>query len=135
MSLSARLYIGDNFSSHYTKEYQVVRCRVRVSRTHNSYMPDSDPRCKEVRLSVIVPNKDDLELFEWYMEQSSLSGKLVIDLSNQAAKYDVTERTFKFEEAKCFSIAETYDMESPYRHLLELGIMMPELEIDEVTFQ
>ena len=135
MSLSARLYIGDNASATYTKEYQVAQCKVKVSRHHNTFLPDADPRCDEVVLSVIAPDKNDLDLYEWYIDQTVLSGKIVIDLSNQSAKYDVTERTYTFEDATCFSIAEIYDIDGPHRHLLRLGIMMKELEIDEVVFQ
>lgn len=135
MSLSAYLYIGDNLSSHYTKTYPVTQCKVEVSRHHNSYLPDADPKCKVVLLSVIAPSKEDLDLFEWYIDQTTLSGKIVIDLTNQSAKYDITERTFKFENAKCFSIAETYDISSTHRHQLTLGIMTQKLEIDEVAFQ
>lgn len=132
MSLSARLYIGDNSSSNYTKEYLVARCEVKVARHHNA--PDSVPRCDEVILSVVAPTKDDLDLFEWYIDQTTLSGKIVVDLTNQSARYDVTERTFKFEDAKCFSIAEHYDIGETNRHQLRLGIMMSELEIEECLF-
>lgn len=135
MSLSARLYIGDNASSSYTKEYLVTQCTVEVARHHNAYVPDADPRCEVVYLSLVVPRKEDLELFEWYIDQTSLSGKIVIDLTNQSAKYDKTERTFRFEDAQCFSITETYDISQIHRHQLRLGIMMNKLEIDEVVFQ
>ena len=81
MSLSARLYIGDNSPSNYTKEYLVTRCEVKVARHHNA--PDSAPRCDEVILSVVAPTKDDLDLFEWYIDQTTLSGKIVVDLTNQ----------------------------------------------------
>ena len=135
MSLFANLYIGDNASGNYTKMYQVVRCQVNVSRKYESYMTDSYPRCDQVILSVIAPSKNDLELFEWYIDQTSLSGKIIIDLANQSAKYDITERTFKFEDAKCFSIEESYDINDTNRHQLKLGIMMEKLEIDEKTFQ
>ncbi|WP_300813273.1 type VI secretion system tube protein TssD [uncultured Bacteroides sp.] len=135
MSLSARLYIGDNLSSNYTKEYQVTQCEVKVARNHNLYRPDGNPRCSVANISLIAPDKDDLELFQWYIDQTSLSGKIVVDLTNQSAKYDITERTFKFEEAECFSIAEVYDINGTNRHLLKLGIMMKVVEIDEIPFQ
>lgn len=135
MSLFANLYLGDNASGTYTNAYQVIQCQVKVSRHHNSYTPDSNPRCDQLILSVIAPNKDDLMLFEWYIDQTSLSGKVVIDLANQSAKYDITERTFKFEDAKCFSMDETYDISDTNRHQLKLGIMVKKLEIDETEFQ
>ena len=135
MSLFAKLYLGDNASANYTKEYKVVQCEVKVSRHHNSYTPDGNPRCDQLILSVIAPNKDDLMLFEWYIDQSTLSGKVVIDLANQSSKYDITTRTLKFEDAKCFSIAETYNISNTNRHQLKLGIMVKKLEIDETEFQ
>lgn len=135
MSLFAKLYLGDNASANYTKEYKVVQCEVKVSRHHNSYTPDGNPRCDQLILSVIAPNKDDLMLFEWYIDQSTLSGKVVIDLANQSSKYDITTRTLKFEDAKCFSIAETYNISDTNRHMLKLGIMAKKLEIDETEFQ
>ena len=135
MSLFAKLYLGDNASANYTKEYKVVQCEVKVSRHHNSYTPDGNPRCDQLILSVIAPNKDDLMLFEWYIDQSTLSGKVVIDLANQSSKYDITTRTLKFEDAKCYSIAETYNISHTNRHMLKLGIMAKKLEIDEIEFQ
>lgn len=135
MSLFAKLYLGDNASANYTKEYKVVQCEVKVSRHHNSYTPDGNPRCDQLILSVIAPNKDDLMLFEWYIDQSTLSGKVVIDLANQSSKYDITTRTLKFEDAKCVSIAETYNISDTNRHMLKLGIMAKKLEIDEIEFQ
>ncbi len=134
MSLSARLYIGDNASAHYPKEYLITQCRVKVSRHCTAYLPDSDPRCEAVVLSIIAPSKEDLTLYEWYIDQTTLSGKIVVDLTNQSAKYDLTERTFRFEDAQCFSIAEMYDISQSNRHQLRLGIMMRQLEIDEVVF-
>ena len=124
MSLFAKLYLGDNASANYTKEYKVVQCEVKVSRHHNSYTPDGNPRCDQLIL-----------LFEWYIDQSTLSGKVVIDLANQSSKYDITTRTLKFEDAKCFSIAETYNISDTNRHMLKLGIMAKKLEIDEIEFQ
>ena len=135
MSLSARLYIGDNASSQYTKEYLMTQCEVEVSRHHHAYAADSDPRCDVMWLSIVVPRKEDLQLFEWYIDQMALSGKIVIDLTNQSAKYDRTERTFRFEDAQCFSIAEVYDIGQIHRHQLRLGIMANKLEIDEIVFQ
>ena len=135
MSLFAKLYLGDNASANYTKEYKVVQCEVKVLRHHNSYTPDGNPRCDQLILSVIAPNKDDLMLFEWYIDQSTLSGKVVIDLANQSSKYDITTRTFRFEDAQCFSIAETYNISDTNRHMLKLGIMAKKLEIDEIEFQ
>lgn len=135
MSLFANLYLGDNASGTYTNTYRVVQCEVKVSRHHNSYTPDDNPRCDQLILSVIAPGQNDLMLFEWYIDQTSLSGKVVVDLTNQSAKYDITTRTFKFEDAKCFSIDEIYNISDTNRHQLKLGIMVKKLEIDETEFQ
>lgn len=57
MSLFANLYLGDNASGTYTNTYRVVQCEVKVSRHHNSYTPDDNPRCDQLILSVIAPGK------------------------------------------------------------------------------
>lgn len=135
MSLLANLYLGDNRSGNYTKEYLVTSCHVKLARRHNDYAPDADPRCDLIHVTIVAPDKDNLELQEWYIERSALSGKIVIDLSNQAAKYDQTERTIQFENAQCVAIAEHYEIDAPYRHLFEFEFMAEALEIDENTFQ
>ncbi len=135
MSLLAHLYIGDNFSGNYNKEYRVTACHIKLAREHTHYAPDTDPRCDLLHVVIVAPDKDDLELQEWYIERSALSGKIVIDLSNQAAKYDPIERTIEFEEAKCVSIAEHYEIDAPYRHLFEFECMAETLKIDGNTYQ
>ena len=102
MSLFANLYLGNNASGAYTNAYQVVQCEVKVSRHHNSYTPDGNPRCDQLILSVIAPNKDDLMLFEWYINLTLLSGKVIIDLANQSSKYDITTRTLKLRMPNAF---------------------------------
>ncbi len=135
MSLLANLYIGDNLSGNYTKAYLVTACHVKLARRHNDYAPDADPRCDLIHVTIVAPDKDNLELQEWYIDRSALSGKIVIDLSNQAAKYDQTERTIQFENAQCVAIAERYEISAPYRHLFEFEFMTEALTIDENTFQ
>lgn len=135
MSLSARLYIGDNASSYYMKEYPITQLKTDVSRRYNTYRPDSDPKYKVITLSVVAPGKDDMTLHEWYIDQTRLSGKIVIDLTNLTARYNTTERCFKFEEAICFSIAETYDIGATSRHQIKLKIMARQMEIDDMEFQ
>ena len=78
MSLLANLYLGDNRSGNYTKEYLVTACHVKLARRHNDYAPDADPRCDLIHVTIVAPDKDNLELQEWYIERSALSGKIVI---------------------------------------------------------
>lgn len=135
MSLSANLYIGNNDSSEYTNQYLIVKCKTEVSRHHNAYMPDTNPRCDIISLTLVVPSKEDMELYDWYINQTFRSGKIVIELASQYVRDRITTRTFTFENAKCFMIAEMYDISQTSQHLLRMGIMTTKLEIDEVVFE
>ena len=68
-----------------TFSYSIVEPCLRV---------DSIPKRRHTGCN---PSKEDLTLYEWYIDQTTLSGKIVVDLTNQSAKYDLTERTFRFD--------------------------------------
>ena len=135
MSLLAKLYIGDNSLSSCPREYKVVDFQLLSGRKSNEYCADSEAFNDRLRVALIAPDKTNLELYEWYVTQSLISGKLVIDLSNQSAKYEQTERTIKFESGQCFSLAEKYDINSKNRHLLILEIVLHQMSVDDVIFR
>ena len=135
MSLLAKLYIGDNKSGVYLNEYRVVDFQLRSGRNANEYCPDSEAFNDRLRIALIAPDKYNLELYEWYVTQSLLSGKLVIDISNQSVNYEQVQRTILFEMGQCFSLSEKYDISATYRHLLILEIVLHKMTVDDVTFK
>lgn len=134
MALSATLHFGNNQLGLYSKTYAVVDCKYRFNRHHNYYRPDSDARCDKVVLTVVAPGKDDLNLYEWYIDQSNMSGKISFDLSPLADNHVQASKELFFEDAVCFSIAETYDIGKQHRRQLTLEIVADHIEVENVMF-
>ena len=134
MSLSARLQFGDNVSGLYSMEYMVTDFKCHVVRRHNEARPDGVPRCESMELAVVVPGKDDLNLYEWYVDQSSQSGRVIIELTATAPNQPPQWKEIMFENAFCFSVAEQYNIGERIRRSLRLGIVAEELTVDTIVF-
>lgn len=134
MALSASLHFGNNQIGLYSKTYAVVDCRYHFNRHHNFYHPDTDARCDKVTLTVVAPGRDDLNLYEWYIDQSSQSGKITFDLSSILDNRGFATKELLFEDAECFSIAETYDIGTQRRRLLTLEIVADHIKVENVEF-
>lgn len=134
MPLSASLQFGNNATGRYTREYLVVKCRCRFSRHHNAYHPDTDALCDSVELTVVAPGKEDLNLYEWYIDQTALSGRILFDLSSQSTDGSISGRELHFEDAQCFSLSEDYHIDNTSRRLLKLEFMADRIVINKVLF-
>ena len=73
MALIARLQFGDNRANLYSKEYLVMDCHLHFTRHHNHFRPDTDARCEKVEVVVVAPGREDLNLYEWYIDKGSQS--------------------------------------------------------------
>lgn len=80
MSLLKKLQIGDNHAGRYTKEYLLSDFKCHTHRLHNEYRPDSDKYCDSIDVTIIAPGRDDMQLYDWFIHQSTLSGRLLIQL-------------------------------------------------------
>ena len=92
-----------------------------------------DVRCERVEVTVIAPGKDDLGLIEWFSSQGVQNGRIVISLTNDPNGNDSDTQILYFEEAKCFSLSEFYDINVSRRRLMKLAISAETMEIDGVT--
>ena len=133
MALSAVLEFGDNNIKRYSKQYLVSDSRLLFARSFNSFSPEEAARCERVEVTVIAPGKDDLGLMEWFSTQSVQSGRIVFCLTNEATINDDDAQIIYFEDAKCFSLSEFYDINVSRRRLLKLALSAESLEIDGVT--
>ena len=70
---------------------------------------------------------------EWFSTQSVQSGRIVFCLTNEATINDDDAQIIYFEDAKCFSLSEFYDINVSRRRLLKLALSAESLEIDGVT--
>jgi hypothetical protein len=75
-----------------------------------------------------------LSLFEWFYSQGVQNGRIVISLAVEK-KFDENDtQTIYFEDAKCFSLSEIYDIDSSRRRLLKIAIGAEKMTIDDTTF-
>lgn len=133
MALTAVLEFGDNSIKRYSKQYMVSDCRLLFARPFNGFSPEGAARCERVEVTVVAPGKDDLGLIEWFSTQGVQNGRLVISLTNEIKDNESDSQILYFEEAKCFSLSEYYDINVSRRRLLKLAIGAETLEIDGVT--
>lgn len=133
MAFAAFLEFGDNTIKRYSKQYLVSDSRLLFARSFNSFSPEEAARCERVEVTVIAPGKDDLGLMEWFSTQSVQSGRIVFCLTNEATINDDDAQIIYFEDAKCFSLSEFYDINVSRRRLLKLALSAESLEIDGVT--
>ena len=133
MALTAVLEFGDNSIKRYSKQYLVSDCRLLFARPFNGFSPEGAARCERVEVTVVAPGKDDLGLIEWFSTQGVQNGRLVISLTNDLKDNESDSQILYFEEAKCFSLSEYYDINVSRRRLLNLAIGAETMEIDGVT--
>ena len=133
MALMARLQFGDNTEGKYSVEYLVMDCHIQCSRHHDHFRPDTDARCEKVELVVVAPGREDLNLYEWYIQNSTMSGRIVFDLQSLTA--DAVEKVILFEEAYCYAIEEEYHIDAQKRRSLRLLLVAEKLIINDTTFQ
>ena len=134
MALSASLQFGNNQIGLYSKTYDVVECKCHFKRHHNFYLPDANAICDKMELTVVAPGKEDLNLYEWYIDQTSQSGKITFELTTASDNGSQTTKEIKFEDALCFSIAENYDIGKQRRRLLTLEVIADQIMVEDVKF-
>jgi len=135
MALTAVLEFGDNSIKRYSKQYLVSDCHYVFKRSHNSFAPKEAARCERVEVKVVAPGRNDLTLFEWFSGQGMQSGRILISLANDGKLSEADTQILYFEDAKCFSLKESYDIDVSRRRLLTLAIGAEKMEIDNVTFK
>jgi len=120
MSLSAKLKLGDYNTGAYDRIYSVVNCTYKLSK----YKSESKERIAGTLVDMVVrvPEEKDLALYEWYTDMRSHSGCILIDFSDP--KYTDGKRKIVFDDARCYSISEDYDI-----HATKKGIRFLKLKI------
>lgn len=135
MALTATLQFGDNSVGRYFKEYLVTDFHCRVFRTHNEWRPDGNPKCDCLELSVVAPGKEDLNLYEWYVGRSCMSGRILIEMSAPAQNQAPQWKEVLFENAACYALSEEYNIDVNQRRCLHLRLSVEELTLDSVLFK
>ena len=134
MNLTVKLQFGDNDSASFNKEYLVVDYHTRVCRSHNAYHPSSAPVCEVVEVTVVAPDKSDLTLLEWYLENTCMSGRLLCVGLDVLEEAETARRCIVFRDAQCFGMRETYDATRPQRRYLTLSFSPGAIEFDGLEY-
>lgn len=135
MSLLKKIQIGDNRSGRYTKEYLLSDFKCHTHRLHNEYRPDSDKYCDCIDVTIIAPGRDDMQLYDWFIHQSTMSGRLLIQLPPGPNQSEPDTQEILFEEARCFSFEEEYHINRNRRRLLRLQFVAEQVNINDVIFK
>lgn len=132
MAYFATLKLGNNDSGRYNREYPIISVRGHYSRQHNDVVPTSSASCDGITVTMPVPNRNDLELYDWFTGRGSLSGCIEILESFSAGSDDSS--VILFENARCFSIREEYNEDSEIRATFTLEFMAEQVTSSDVTF-
>lgn len=135
MSTTARLQFGDNGFRRYSSEYLLTDFKFRVFRHHNEARPDDDARCEHMELTVVVPGREDLNLYEWYIGGDCLSGRILAEMSTPAQNQAGEWKEVLFENAECYALSEDYHIDQRIRRTLTLSIMAEEITVDGIVFK
>ncbi len=133
--LLTKLQLGDNCSEIYNKEYLVTQMSYKFERGHNGRIPDSTVQCGSIELSIVAPGKEDLGLYEWYIDKSIYNGRIICNLSSVEKNVEQPVKVIKFENAYCFLIAQEYNIDGVYQRLLKIELYAEEIEVDTVLFK
>ena len=134
MALTAVLEFGDNNIKRYSKQYLLSDCRLVLDRPYNAFSPERNTRCERMEVVVIAPGKRDLSLFQWFSNQESREGRIAISLIGDVAQNEAEPQVVYFENGRCLSLSEMYDIDNSCRRLLRLAIIADKLEIEDVEF-
>ena len=132
MPVIAKLQFGDNTVRRYSREYLLADFKCHLTRSHNEARPDGSARCDRMDLTVVAPGMMDLNLYEWYVDQSVLSGRILVALPSP--NQDEEWKEILFEDGVCFSISEEYHIDVRLRRMLTLGIAAENVVVDEIIF-
>lgn len=134
MALIAVLEFGDNSIRRYTKQYLLSDCRFVFDRPYNAFSPERPAHCERIEVVVIAPGKSDLGLFQWFSEQENREGRIAISLISDVAQNETEPQVVYFENARCLSLSEMYDIDNSSRRLIKLAIISDKIEIEDVEF-
>ncbi len=134
MSLLKKLQIGDNAAGRYTKEYLLVDYKCHTCRSHNAFRPNADMSCESIELTIIAPGVDDMSIYDWFINQTSVDGRIQVELPSVLYQGNTEYKEILFEGATCFSLEERYEIDKNQRRVLHIGMIAGQVTIDGVVY-
>ena len=134
MALTARLQFGDNDSKIYQVEYLVKDCRCHFSRHYNHFHPDGEARCERMELTVIAPGKENLNLYDWYIQGEPMSGRILFDVIIPQSDQPYS-KVLIFDSAYCYALGEEYNNGDLTRRCLRLSLVAEKIIVNDYLFR
>lgn len=134
MALFATFQLGDNVSRFYTKSYQLVDCSLHFNRKHNHAQPETNACCQSINLTLIAPDKSDLSLFEWYINQEEHDGRIIFSSAASDISDICDTREILFEDALCYRIKEDFSIQSPNRRSIKLYLAAGDVTVCNLIY-
>lgn len=135
MGFNIKLQFGDNTCQWYNKEYTVQSFQNHYSRTHNHNHPDSVPRCESITLTLKAPVKEDLMLYEWFVDQSYMSGRIYCEIFSAKDMDGSEPYIICFDDAQVYELSENFDFQSDSLRLITLQIDAMKVTSNDVAFE
>lgn len=129
MALLTTLKLND-----ISDDYKVTDFHLHMSRRYNQFNPESAPSCERIEMTVVAPDTDDYTIYEWYNNDSLMSGKLAYELPVSLNHTYSETRVIEFQNARCFAFNESYDLNSFSRRLLTIKIVPEKVSMDHICF-
>ena len=133
MSLLKKLQIGNNEIGKYTQEYLLLDYQCHTCRQHNDLRPEADKYCERIDMTIVAPGRENVHLYQWFISQTSESGRILIELPPNANK-DGEKKDVRFENAIIYSLEEEFHFNKDRVRKLKLSIVAEQVIIDGVTF-
>lgn len=132
MAYSAILKLGNDQGTN-SQEYIVADCHCHFSREYNHLIPDSDARCERIDLTVIAPNKEQLGLYDWFVNASTLNGSIIFETVSAKDLY-TPKKNITFEGAYCCALSEKYKNDGSEARMLSISIVADKITISGIDF-
>lgn len=134
MTLQAKIQFGDNTTQNYNKEYRVVSCHSGVNRLFNAFTPQTSAKGTDITVTIVSPSKEDLTLYEWFVSNSKMSGRLIFDVVDVHNPSGTVPRMFYFYDAQCVTLKDSYNVHASTRRQLTLVFTPMKIRVETSTF-
>lgn len=129
----AYLQFGNNEIGKYSRQYLVKEVKCHYFREYNEYRPVADAFCESIEIDVFIPGKQDVSLYDWFIDDNSLSGRILIEQNDPLTEENKNFTEIKFENGVCFEMAEKYEIDST-RRLLNIKFISTSVSVDGIDF-
>ena len=84
-------------------------------------------------MTIVAPGRENVHLYQWFISQTSESGRILIELPPNATK-DGEKKEVLFENAIIYSLEEEFHFNTDRVRKLRLSIVAEQVTIDGVKF-